>query len=238
MDWRSYWETDSSVYVSARHKAAHYARLADDLVAVAGRLGKPLGEVRMLDYGCGEALSAGAIAGRVARLDLSDSSERVRRQLAERFGHIANVRVRDPEPPSALPAGGYDLVVLNSVLQYVAPAAAVTLIESLGHTLSKGGRLLVADVLPPDLSPLTDARELVTFAARDGFLIAAVTGLLRTALSDYAKVRARVGLTRFAPLDFVRLAATAGLIAEPMPRNIGHNPHRLAFLARRAADPS
>lgn len=232
MDWRGYWETDGSVYVSARHKSAHYALLAEDLLGVLGSLEKPLSELSVLDFGCGEALSAGRIAARIGHLALSDGSERVRRQLIQRYAGTRNIEVLASADAGRLEAGAYDLVVVNSVLQYVDEAAAASLLRSLARTLRPGGRILIGDILPPGLSPLTDARELITFAAREGFLLAALAGLARTAVSDYAKVRARVGLTRYAPEDLLRLAAASGLVAERLDRNIGHNSHRLAFLAR------
>lgn len=242
MGWREYWEGDSAVYVSERHKSAHYAHLADDILEVAQGLGKPLSEMSILDFGCGEALSAGRIAQRVAKLTLNDGSAKVRGQLHTRFGQLPNVIIAAPEDlagPSngaALPDADrqHDLVVVNSVLQYVEPEAAGPLLQSLGRTLRHDGRMLIADVLPPNLSAVTDAWQLLSFAGRDGFLIAAVLGLARTAVSDYAKIRAQIGLTRYAAADFERLAAAHGLVAVPLPRNIGHNPHRLAYLLHRA----
>lgn len=233
MSWRDYWEGESAVYVSDRHKSAHYEHLADDIVQLAAKLGKPLQNFRILDFGCGEALSAGRIAERVRHLTLNDGSENVRRQLRARFGDQANITVSGPDELGAAADGTYDLIIVNSVLQYVDKSDAGPLLRSLGRTLRADGRMLVADVLPPDLSALTDARELLSFAARDGFLMAAFTGLVKAALSDYAKVRARIGLTRYSERDFRDLAASAGFAAVEVARNIGHNPHRLAFILHR-----
>lgn len=235
MDWRTYWETDASVYVNARHKAAHYALLADDLLRIASSLGTPLGSLNLLDFGCGEALSAGRIAARIGRLVLSDGSERVRQQLSKQFSGLPNVDVLSTEDISRLPGGAFDLIVLNSVLQYVSLTEAGPLLSSLARTLKPGGRILIGDILPPGLGAVTDARQLLSFAAREGFLLAAIIGLARAAVTDYAKVRARIGLTRYAPADVARLAQSCGLVADQLPVNIGHNPHRLAFLARSAA---
>lgn len=234
MSWRDYWEGESSVYVSDRHKAAHYAHLADDILRLAQQSTKPLSEMHVLDFGCGEALSAGSIAARVSELTLSDGSANVRRQLQARFGDRANIAVTAPEDLAGTVEGAFDLVIVNSVLQYVEKPAAGPLLRTLGRTMRADGRMLVADVLSPDLSALTDARELLAFAARDGFLLAAMAGLVRTAMSDYAKIRAQIGLTRYSVGEFNDLAKSAGLHAAPMPTNIGHNPHRLAFILTHA----
>ena len=234
MGWREYWEGDSAVYVSDRHKAAHYSQLADDILRVAEGIGKPLSELNILDFGCGEALSAGRIAARVAHLTLNDGSAKVRGQLRAQFGRLPNVTVSAPEDL----AGPYDFIVVNSVLQYVEPEAAGPLLQSLGRSMAADGRMLVADILPPGLSAVTDAWQLLTFAARNGFLVAAVLGLARTAVSDYAKIRAQIGLSRYSAGDFERLATSSGHVAVPLPRNIGHNPHRLAFMVHRSQPPA
>lgn len=238
MSWRTYWEGEASVYVNARHKAAHYRHLSDDLLQIAAGLGQRLDTVTMLDFGCGEALSADRIAARIGHLTLMDASSRVRDGLVRRFGGDRGITILDADGVAALAAGTFDLIVVNSVLQYVAPEEASALLASLARLLKPGGRLLVADVLPPDLGVVTDARELIAFAARERFLAAALAGLVRTAVSDYARVRAQVGLNRYSVTAFKGLAREAGLLAEPLHRNIGHNPHRLAFLLRRADAPS
>ncbi|MBA4173219.1 MAG: SAM-dependent methyltransferase [Hyphomicrobium sp.] len=232
MGWQDYWEHDSSVYVSQRHKAAHYDRLADDLLDFATQSDVPLQRQIVMDFGCGEALSADRIASKAGRLILSDGSSRVSDQLQARFGSVANITVLKPGPLDVVADGSLDLIVVNSVLQYVEAAAAGPLLAMLAAKLAPSGQMLVADVLPPDLGAVTDARELLKFAAAEGFLVAAVVGLARAAVSDYARTRARHGLTRYTEADFGRLAASAGLRAERLPRNLGHNPYRLAFVVR------
>lgn len=234
MGWREYWEGDSAVYVSERHKAAHYSQLADAILRTAEGIGKPLSGLNIIDFGCGEALSAGRIAARVAHLTLNDGSAKVRSQLLDRFGRLPNVTVSAPEDL----AGRYDFIVVNSVLQYVEPAAAGALLKSLGRTMTADGRMLVADILPPGLSAVTDAWQLLSFAARNGFLVAAVLGLARTAVSDYAKIRAQIGLSRYSAGDFEKLAESSGYVAVQLPRNVGHNPHRLAFMLHRNQHPA
>ncbi len=232
MSWRDYWEGESAVYVSDRHKSAHYSHLADDILRIAEESANQLTSLRILDFGCGEALSADHIAARVGHLTLNDGSASVRRHLQTRFGELANVTIAAPEALVDTPDGSYDLIIVNSVLQYVDKTAAGPLIGTLRRTMRPDGRMLVADILPPHLSALTDARELLTFAARDGFLMAAVAGLVRAAMSDYAKIRAQIGLTRYSAAEFQELAASVGLSSTAMPRNIGHNPHRLAFILK------
>ena len=57
MSWRDFWNQDTPIYVSERHKVLHYWRIANDI----GRL-VPSPDAWVLDYGCGEALSANRVA--------------------------------------------------------------------------------------------------------------------------------------------------------------------------------
>jgi hypothetical protein len=77
-----------------------------------------------------------------------------------------------------------------------------------------------------------DATALLRFGAANGFLGAAILGLVRTALSDYPRLRARLGVTRYAAAAMIARLQAAGFSAEPAPRNIGHNQARMTFIAR------
>ena len=55
--------------------------------------------------------------------------------------------------------------------------------------LQPDGRLVLADLLPPDLDAIADVKALLAFAWRGGFLVAALAGLGRTFFSDYRRLR-------------------------------------------------
>ncbi len=230
MTWRDYWNSDSPIYVNERHKLVHYRRIAEDIVARLEGEG-----LSVLDYGSGEALSADLVAGRVGHLYLSDGAEMVRRRLVERFGELGNVTVLAPEDMDQVPEGGIDLIVINSLLQYLAKIDFQALLALLRGKLSPGGRLLIADVVPPDVGPLTDAIALLAFGKAHGFAGAALAGLVRTAFSDYRKKRQELGLTTYTEADMLETLKHAGFTASRHQPNFGHNQARMAFLARRAA---
>ena len=98
MSWREYWNSDTPIYVNARHRQVHYQRIAEDI----GRLLSGQNQ-RILDFGCGEALAADQLATRCAHLYLCDGADLVRRRLRERLGHLANVTVLAPEELDAVP---------------------------------------------------------------------------------------------------------------------------------------
>jgi ubiquinone/menaquinone biosynthesis C-methylase UbiE len=98
--------------------------------------------------------------------------------------------------------------------------------------LKPGGRLVLGDILKPDVGAPTDVLALLSFGASHGFFQDAVIGLARTALSDYWQLRQRIGLQRYGEAEMIGKLAAAGLIATRAPENVGHNPARMTFVAR------
>lgn len=80
-----------------------------------------------------------------------------------------------------------------------------------------------------------DVLALLKFAATHGFLKDAFYGLASTALSDYRQLRTRVGLQRYSEDEMIEKLAATGFTATLAPRNIGHNPWRMTFVARHAS---
>ncbi len=228
MSWRDYWNADSPIYVSDRHKTLHYALIARDVAALVPGPG-----ATVLDHGCGEALSAGRVAAACGRLYLCDGAPLVRDRLSRRFADEPTIVVLAPEEVDGLPDGSVDLVVVNSLLQYLSFEELDALLGLWRLKLSARGTLVLADVLPPDLSPLDDVRALLAFAWQGGFLRAALAGLVRTAFSDYRKLRTELGLTHHSEAEMLDALRARGFAAERRP-NLGHNPKRMAFAARKA----
>src|SRR5919199_4823365 len=112
--WREFWNGAHRIYVSGRHKDVHYARIAADI----RRLVPQAGAV-VLDHGCGEALHAERVAEVCGRLLLCDAAPSVRETLRARYGGRADIHVLSPEDAAALPDRSVDLVVANSLVQYL-----------------------------------------------------------------------------------------------------------------------
>jgi len=155
----------------------------------------------------------------------------VRKRLEERFSGLPSISVISPEQFAALADDSIDLIVVNSVVQYLSEAELTRLFAVVRQKLAPSGRLIVADVIPRTVGPLADASALMSLAARNGFLVPAALGLVRTAFSDYRKLRNQLGLAHFDEAEFVDRLAAAGFNAERLPRNLGHNQGRMAFAA-------
>lgn len=227
--WIDFWNADHAIYVNDRHKQLHAAAIARDICRHI-----PTPDAVVLDYGCGEALYADAVARHCRRLILSDAAPKVCAGLIARLSHIPSIDVLDPAAAAALPDATLDLIVVNSVLQYLDRGLLEKLLDEWRAKLKPGGRLVIADVIPPGVSPLTDAAALLRFASRGGFLVPAVLGLVRTALSDYGRIRKALGFSMYTEDEMLALFRTHGLDAQRIHPNFGHNQARMTFSARPA----
>jgi SAM-dependent methyltransferase len=229
-DWVSFWDSDHPIYVSARHFDVHYRAIAADIIRHL-----PSAEARVLDHGCGEALHADSIAAKCGGLFLCEAAPTVRARVAARFANEPKIRVIGPDEVERLPAACLDLVVANSLVQYLKRDELVALLATWRRILKPHGKLVIADVIGSKQSALAAAIELLRFAAANGFLIAASLGLVRTTFSRYPKLRAELGLARYDESEMLDLLRRSGFMPKRLARNFGHNQQRMAFEAIKPA---
>jgi len=225
-DWRSFWDGEHSIYVNARHKDLHYREIAEQIAAFV-----PGPQARVLDYGSGEALHADKVAAVAAELLLCESAASVRASMAAQFASNPRIKVCAPEDLERRPDGSLDLIVANSVVQYLTTPELERLLALWKRLLAPGGALIVADIIPPDVGAVSDVAALLRYASRHGFLVAALGGVVRTAVSPYRQLRSKLGIAQYTEAEFMQRLKAAGYKAERLARNMEHNPARMTFRA-------
>jgi SAM-dependent methyltransferase len=233
MSWREFWNGAHSIYVSPRHQMLHDRIVARDIAALV-----PSRDAIVLDYGCGEAGAAEDVACRCSRLILSDAAPAVRGVLTERYAGHPTVTVMSPEEVQTLPRLSLDLIVVNSLLQYLSRAELDELLAVLHPLLKDTGVLVIGDVIPHNQSALADAAALLRFGFQGGFLISALLGLARTFFSEYRKLRSTLGLSSYDEAEMLAVLEAAGFVAERRHPNLGHNQGRATFMAVRRREGS
>ena len=228
-DWIDYYDSTHTIYASKLHRDLHFELIAKDIV---GYISSP--DAVVLDYACGEALSAAKVADACGKLYLAEPAPGVRGRLIARFAPDTKVRVRSLDDLRKMDEKSIDLAVMNSVAQYMTPAELDLAFATIRRLLKPGGKLVVGDILRPEVGMPKDVIALLRFAATHGFLMDALIGLVSTALSDYRQLRAKVGLQRYSEAEMLAKLAAAGFSATRAPKNIGHNPWRMTFVARHA----
>ncbi|MCS3452735.1 MULTISPECIES: class I SAM-dependent methyltransferase [Bradyrhizobium] len=225
-EWIDYYDSTHTIYASRLHRDLHFQIIANDII---GYIASP--DAVVLDYACGEALSAATVANACAQLYLAEPAPGVRGRLVARFAPDTRIRVRSLDDLKHMDADSIDLVVMNSVAQYMTPQELDSAFDVIHRVLKPSGRFVLGDILRPEVGMARDVVALLRFAATHGFLRDALVGLASTALSDYRQLRTRIGLQRYREDEMIAKLGAAGFSAARAPRNIGHNPWRMTFVA-------
>jgi ubiquinone/menaquinone biosynthesis C-methylase UbiE len=88
-DWIDYYDSTHTIYASKLHRDLHFQVIARDIV---GYISSP--NATVLDYACGEALSAAKVAEACGLLILAEPAPGVRGRLIARFAPNTKIRVR------------------------------------------------------------------------------------------------------------------------------------------------
>src|ERR1700690_3432452 len=127
-DWIDYYDSTHTIYASKLHRDLHFQAIARDIIGyIASK------DAVVLDYACGEALSAAKVAEACGMLFLAEPAPGVRGRLIARFAPNTRIRVRSLEDLRKMPEKSIDLVVMNSVTQYMTPDELDTAFRSEEH---------------------------------------------------------------------------------------------------------
>lgn len=226
-DWIDYYDSTHTIYVSKLHRDLHFQIIARDII---GYINSP--EATVLDYACGEALSASQVAAACGQLILAEPAPGVRGRLIARFAPNTKIRVRSLDDVRKMQDQSVDLVVMNSVAQYMTAEELDAALMNVRRILKPSGKLVLGDILQPHVGMVRDVTALLSFGLRHGFLKDALVGLVSTALSDYRHLRTRIGLKRYSEDEITAKLKTAGFASQRANANIGHNRWRMTFIAR------
>src|SRR3989441_12781767 len=116
-EWIDYYDSTHTIYASKLHRDLHFQIIARDII---GYISSP--DAIVLDYACGEALSAAKVADACGKLYLAEPAPGVRGRLIARFAPNTKIRVRSLDDLRNMKENSIDLAVMNSVLQYMTPA--------------------------------------------------------------------------------------------------------------------
>ena len=228
--WQDYWDRlEEHVFFRVE---------AEDYVA---RLGAALGPhlgARVLDFGCGFGFVADLLAPEVTALFVFDASDHMRRQAQLRLAGQANVRFLGPPGAAPWPAGlQFDLILVNSVVQYMTPDEFHGWLGRWRAMLAPGGRLVLSDLFTRDVNPLREVVELLILSARGRCLVSVVRKALGE-LRHYTRTRHVQPLCRIAISDLRERADRLGLAVDVLASNLTYRSTRAtAVLSISAADP-
>src|ERR1700720_2063951 len=155
-DWIDYYDSTHTIYASKQHRDLHFQLIAKDIIDYISSPGAVV-----LDYACGEALSAAEVAGACGKLYLAEPAPGVRGRLIARFAPNTKIRVRSLDDLRKMDEKSVDLVVMNSVAQYMTPNELDAAFAIIQRLLKPGGKLVLGDILRPEVGMVRDVLALL-----------------------------------------------------------------------------
>jgi SAM-dependent methyltransferase len=227
--WLDFWNAPNAIYVSRRHQKAHYAKVLSGI----GRFMPAGGAAVVLDWGCGDALAADDLAQTCRTLLLYDRADSTRRRLLSNYADSPKIRVLDDAELDAMSPASVDLIIVNSVVQYLDRRQFSDALRRFHRLLKSDGKLLLGDIIAPDTPLLGHVTTFLRFAWQNGFFVAAVIGLARNFISPYRRLRRDAGYACYTAGEMLGLLDESGFVGERLTSNIAVSQLRSSYLARR-----
>jgi SAM-dependent methyltransferase len=216
--WSGYWEGLQDRQRIFRSEATDTVRrLFSEAPLPAG--------ARVLDFGCGFGLVGAGLARRGCEVWLWDASPHMRKLARMNAAHVAGVHFADLSRPEDLPPLRFDLVLVNSVAQYMPDAELDAWLTRWARLLAPGGRIVIADLLSEEASALADWRDFTRHALRGGFLLRAVREGLAE-IARYRRMRGARPLRRLSRGELSERAERHGLHLRFADRNVTYKRRR------------
>ena len=227
--WLDFWNAPNAIYVSLSHQRAHYAKILNGIrgFVPAG------GEAIVLDWGCGDALAANDLAQACGTLLLYDRADTTRARLILNFTNRPRIRVIDDAELETTSPAAIDLIIVNSVAQYLSRQQFADALQLFHRLLKPDGKLLLGDIIEPETPLLGHVTTFLRFAWQNGFFIAAVFGLARNFISPYRKLRRDAGYACYAESEIVGLLNNNGFVGGRLSSNIAVSQLRSSYLVRK-----
>jgi len=226
--WIDYWDSAALFRPVMKSVAGHFCRQTESILLYNRH------DV-VLDYGCGPGYLIELLTENVGEIHGVDTSTKMIAECREKFRARDNVRFHlldrgSYTDLSILGNTKFTVIVVLSVVQYFENILAVEqLLRSLCRVAAPGARLLVADV-PVDDKPLLDTLELLRASLGKKFIVRALWFLLRSAASNYSRVRASRGLLSIPVPRLQEIVEKLSLEAEFISRPLTYNRRRAHLL--------
>ena len=186
------------------------------------------GNQRVLDFGSGLGIVAERLASVAGELCFWDYSENMLATARARLQPLDNAREFDVATDGE--SGGlFDLIVVNSVIQYMSADELRQWLETWRRWLTPAGSLIVSDVILPEPAFLREVRDSLQFAASKGFLL----NILKKDIPQYVRylgARRQATMQRYSHDDFLQLASSCGLSARILDGNLTYRTNRFSVL--------
>lgn len=183
-------------------------------------------ETCALDYGCGYFDLGRQILKKTKIVDGYDPNENNFPLAKELLEDSDKIRVSFYSMTSQIPHGKYDLIVLNSVVQYFAGKKELeAFFAQTRQFLRTNGKIVLADLIPENYNRYLDALEGLAFAMNHGVFVSMVRHLYRSVTKPNDLVLYQLNLKELADV-----ASSAGWRVKPIENNLTPSRRRYSVI--------
>ena len=218
--WAAYWEGLGGTESFFREQAKEYVVNLESAVTLNRN-------AHVLDFGCGFGFVAETLAPKVGKVFLWDASANMRRRTRYNLAPHQNIHFLDLSEPQAIARElKFDLVIVNSVVQYMSLDQFAASLMMWRTMLAAGGRIVVSDLIPPDHNSISDLVDLLKFSIRRNVLGSALLQAMRD-LGRYWMMRRSCPLARIGVEELSEISKAADLSLSCLPSNLTQFRRRL-----------
>lgn len=189
-------------------------------------------DCKVFDFGCGFGLAAKLLAPHVEQLWLWDTSPNMRQRAQQSVAAFNNTHVLESLTPESQNDLYVDIVLVNSVIQYMSREEFIHWLKRWRSMLRVDGQIVVSDIVPEESWAFSDMVESLVFAARRGFLIRSIRFAF-SALARYWRTRWHTSLLSFSQKELYSVAAKTQLAVEFLGTNLTYRKNRVTAIFRR-----
>jgi SAM-dependent methyltransferase len=173
---------------------------------------------------------------------LWDAAPRMLEHARRRVRRLSNVVTVDSVDKLVTDGSGrFDLVLVNSVVQYMEPSDLADWMRRWRDLVHDHGRIVISNIAQPGGRLIVDLAALLSFCRRGGLPVTRVTAPILRSWLAYFRARTARPLLTLTRGELAALARQAGLVVDFCPGNLTHRRDRLtAFMrhGRRQAQPA
>jgi len=189
--------------------------------------------LKALDFGCGLGFVAELLAPCVGKLLLWDTSVNMRRRAGQRVLAYKNACLLDRLDLESQDGPYIDVILVNSVIQYMSAEELSQWLGRWSHMLLPGGSLVISDIPTSQAGALVDFSDSLFFFARHKLSIGSFFFLLGE-FRRFWETRRAHPLLRLNREELHNQAAVAHLTVEFLPTNLTYRKERLTAVFHKA----
>lgn len=192
---------------------------------------------RVLDFGCGLGFVSALLATKVKNLFYWDYSANMLATAGARLATTGNAQAVNLSGPGGDldRIGDLDLIVVNSVVQYMSEDDLGDWLAKWKSMLGTAGVLVISDLILPQPAFFKEVSDSLKFSARQGFLIRTIVKNFAQ-YARYLKARRDAPMMRYSKASFSRLAENAGFSVDFIAENLTYRTNRYSAKLRQSEE--